>query len=226
MTLVVTVAAQGVGDEKTSYVGGTPKDFPVGGFTEGREVGDCVSRYHRAVVWARTGHAMQFADFAACQAYKAADQCGSGTPHELRGLRKVFVDAGDAGDYRALIVAESREGASRRRIAASAGRRTNCAALPRRGVPSAGLPPDAAWWARRSERDSGWPTSNGRRVLRNTDESVRGQARDETRCRVHRGLSRRESLTACRYRARVPLAQAAAWTDYVTDKCRPRARSN
>jgi hypothetical protein len=49
---------------------------------------------------------MQFADFAACQAYKATDQWGSGTPRELRGLRKVFVDAGAAGDYRALIVAE------------------------------------------------------------------------------------------------------------------------
>src|SRR6476659_9079584 len=34
MTLLVTAAVQGVADEKTSYVGGTPKDFPVGGFSE------------------------------------------------------------------------------------------------------------------------------------------------------------------------------------------------
>jgi hypothetical protein len=33
MALVVTAAVQGVGDEKTSYIGGTLKDFPVGGFS-------------------------------------------------------------------------------------------------------------------------------------------------------------------------------------------------
>jgi len=198
MTLLVTAAVQGVADEKTSYVGGTPKDFPVGGFSErfvgfardqirpiegslnadstseltfdaGRD-GRLVIAYHdvtglsfglepqgipkggslliswdpldqytknahyllsvsyrdqagteQGVVFelgkevlkptlerleARTGLAMQFAEFAACQAYKAADRCGYGTPRELRGLTKVFVDAGEKGDYRALIVAE------------------------------------------------------------------------------------------------------------------------
>jgi len=49
---------------------------------------------------------MQFGEFAACQVYKAADQCGYGTPRDLRGLTKVFVDAGETGDYQALIVAE------------------------------------------------------------------------------------------------------------------------
>src|SRR6478672_4177811 len=34
MTLLITTAVQGVGDKKTSYVGGTPKDFPVGGFSD------------------------------------------------------------------------------------------------------------------------------------------------------------------------------------------------
>ena len=193
MTLLVTAAVQGVGDEKTSYVGGTPKDFPVGGFSkhigsfgeirpiegslnvdspseltfdagrDGRLViayrdvtglsfglepqgkggflisWDPLDQYtknahyllsvsyrdqagtEQGVVFelgkkvlkptlerleARTGHAIQFAEFAACQAYKAADWCGYGTPRELRGLTKVFVDAGEKGDYRALIVAE------------------------------------------------------------------------------------------------------------------------
>ena len=196
MTLLVTAAVQGVGDKKTSYVGGTPKDFPVGGFSErfygfprdqirpvegtlnadstseltfdaGRD-GRLVIAYHdvmglsfglepqvkggpfliswdpldqytknahyllsvlyrdqagteQGVVFelgksvlkptlerleAVTGLAMQFGEFAACQAYKAADRCGYGTPQDLRGLTKVFVDAGEKGDYRALIVAE------------------------------------------------------------------------------------------------------------------------
>jgi len=197
MTLIATAAVQTVGDEKTSYVGGTPKDFPVGGlakrivaFTgeirpiEGRLNADSTSEltfdagsdgklviaYHDVtalsfgltpqripkggvflISWApldqytknahyllsisyrdqtgteqgvvfelgkkvrkptlerleaRTGLAMQFADFAACQTYRAADGCGSGTSRELRGLKKVFVDAGNGVDYKALIVAE------------------------------------------------------------------------------------------------------------------------
>ena len=198
MTLLVTAAVQGIGDEKTSYVGGTPKDFPVGDiskrffgfprdqirpiegslnadsaseltFDAGRD-GRLVIAYHdvmglsfglepqgipkgglfliswdpldqygknahyllsvsyrnqagtdQGVVFelgkkvlkptlerleARTGLAMQFGEFAACQAYKSSDWCGHGTPRELRGLTKVFVDAGEKGDYRALIVAE------------------------------------------------------------------------------------------------------------------------
>ncbi len=196
MTLLVAATVQGVGDEKSSYVGGTPKDFPVGGFSkhiggfgeirpiEGTLDADSTSeltfdagRDGRLVIpydhvmglsfglepqgipkggvflisWdpldqytknahyllsvsyrdqtgteqgvvfelgkktlkptlerleARTGLAMQFAEFAACQAYQAADRCGAGTPRELRGLRKVFVDAGHKGDHQALIVAE------------------------------------------------------------------------------------------------------------------------
>ena len=198
MTLLVTAAVHGVGDEKTSYIGGTAKDFPVGGvperfvgfprdqirpiegllnadsaseltFDAGRD-GRLVIAYHdvmglsfgldpqgtvkrgvflnswdpldqytknahyllsvlyrdqagteQGVVLElgkkvlkptlqrledRTGRALQFTEFAACQAYKAADSCGYGTPHELRGLTKVFVDAGEKGDYRTLIVAE------------------------------------------------------------------------------------------------------------------------
>ena len=198
LTLLVTAAVQGVGDEKASYVGGTLKDFPVGGFAErfygfardhirpiegslntdstseltfdaGKD-GRLVIAYHdvtglsfglepqgiskgglfliswdpldqytkdahylvsvlyrdqagteQGVVFelgkkvlkptlerleARTGLSIRFAEFVACQAYKGADGCGSGTPRELRGLKKVFVDAGDKGDYRALIVAE------------------------------------------------------------------------------------------------------------------------
>jgi hypothetical protein len=196
ITLLLTAAVQGVGDEKTSYIGGTPKDFPVGGFSKhiggfgeirpiegslnadstseltfdagrdgklviaypdvtglsfgletqgGRKGGlflitwDPLDQYtkhahyllsvsyrdqagtEQRVVFelgkkvlkptlerleARTGLVMQFAEFAACQAYRTADRCGSGTPRDLRGFRKVFVDAGDEGEYRALIVAE------------------------------------------------------------------------------------------------------------------------
>jgi len=195
MTLLVTAAVQGVGDKKTSYVGGTPKDFPVGGFSEhivgwtgqirpiegtlnadsaseltfdagrdGRlviayqdvmglsfglepqvkggffliswdpldqytknahfllsvlyrdqagtehgvvfELGKSVLKPTLERLEAATGLAMQFGEFAACQAYRAPDRCGYGTPQDLRGLTKVFVDAGEKGDYRALIVAE------------------------------------------------------------------------------------------------------------------------
>jgi hypothetical protein len=198
MTLCFAATVRGIGEEKASYVGGTLKDFPNGGFAKhiqgsardqirpiegslnvdstseltfdaGRD-GRLVIAYHEMsslsfglapqgipkgglflISWdpldqysknahyllsvlyrdqagieqgvvfelgkkvlkptlekleTRSGLPMQFSEYAACQAYKGEDGCGSGTPRELRGLRKVFVDAGADGEYRTLILAE------------------------------------------------------------------------------------------------------------------------
>ena len=42
---------------------------------------------------ARSGKAIEFTDAVACTEYKTADDCGVGSPAELRNLTRVFVDA-------------------------------------------------------------------------------------------------------------------------------------
>ena len=55
---------------------------------------------------ARTGKPIEFMEVGACLRYKSADQCNYGTPVELKGLMKVFVDAGPDPAFRTLIVSE------------------------------------------------------------------------------------------------------------------------
>ncbi|MEQ1897622.1 MAG: hypothetical protein ABL971_09595 [Vicinamibacterales bacterium] len=54
---------------------------------------------------AHTGRVVEFEDFEACRTYKSANECGFGEPGNLRGLTKVYLDAGP-GAGRDLIVAE------------------------------------------------------------------------------------------------------------------------
>jgi len=68
------------------------------------ELGRDVVRPILQTLEARTGRAIEFTHIDACVVYKTREECGYGTPAELRGLTKLFVDA-DA-TYRDLIVAE------------------------------------------------------------------------------------------------------------------------
>jgi hypothetical protein len=70
------------------------------------ELGNDLVRPTLQVLEQRTGKAITFTDVDACILYKTADECGYGTPVELKGLTKAFLDPDIASDHRTRILAE------------------------------------------------------------------------------------------------------------------------
>lgn len=67
------------------------------------ELGQDIVRPTLERLEARTGKRIHFDHVTACLEYKTADECNLGTPDELKGLKKVFVDTSSDRD---LIVSE------------------------------------------------------------------------------------------------------------------------
>ena len=70
------------------------------------ELGKDVVRPALQALERRTAKAVDFTDVSACLLYKTSEECGYGTPAELRGLRTVALDPEVADSNRARILAE------------------------------------------------------------------------------------------------------------------------
>lgn len=70
------------------------------------ELGKAIVRPTLGTLEARAGKRVEFTSVDACLVYKAAEECGYGTVAELRGLTRIFVDAGASTEHRDMIVLE------------------------------------------------------------------------------------------------------------------------
>lgn len=70
------------------------------------ELGKGTEQRTLSTLEARTGKSIECPQVEACLLYKTAEACDYGTPAELRGLTRIFVDAGASNEHRDMIVSE------------------------------------------------------------------------------------------------------------------------
>jgi hypothetical protein len=70
------------------------------------ELGREIARSTLETLERRTGKPVEFGNVEACVRYRTAEECDYGSPAELKGLKKVFLDTGIRSEHRELILAE------------------------------------------------------------------------------------------------------------------------